>query len=229
MSTRRFSILSALCCILGVVLLIISFALNPAPATNATGTQLAAFGKLYHNEILIGAWLQAISPFLILLFALAIVHLCGATTRFAGWVSMCGGMLLVIVSLVEVTFFLGAANAGNLMTAQVSLSLVRAVQHLYSIIAAPALIIPLGFVILGSHVLPHVLGYVAIVIGIVFAILGVVYLFTAFQNVLKRAHHILLLYLALTGSLVGFYAALIRIQYTALIVECVALAAQGTS
>jgi hypothetical protein len=55
---------------------------------------------------------------------------------------------------------------------------VRAVQHLYSIIAAPALIIPLGFVILGSRVLPRILGYVAIVIGIVFAILGVVYLFT---------------------------------------------------
>jgi hypothetical protein len=178
MSTRLFSILSALCCILGVALLITSFTLNPAPPTNATGTQLAAFGKLYHNEILIGAWLQAISPFLILLFVLAIVYLAGATTRFAGWVSMCGGMLLVIVSLVEVTFFLGAANAGNLMTAQISLSLVRAVQHLYSIIAAPALIIPLGFVILGSRVLPRVLGYVAIVIGIVFAILGVVYLFT---------------------------------------------------
>ena len=55
MSTRLFSILSALCCILGVALLITSFALNSAPATNATGTQLAAFGKLYHNEILIGA------------------------------------------------------------------------------------------------------------------------------------------------------------------------------
>ncbi|HEX4205342.1 MAG TPA: hypothetical protein VHZ51_14340 [Ktedonobacteraceae bacterium] len=178
MSTRLFSILSALCCILGAALLITSFTLNPAPSTNATGAQLAAFGKLYHNEILIGAWLQAISPFLILLFALAIVYLAGAITRFAGLVSICGGMLLVIVSLIEVTFFLGAANAGNLMTAQISLSLVRAVQHLYSIIAAPALIIPLGFVILGSRVLPRVLGYVAIVIGIVFAILGVIYLFT---------------------------------------------------
>lgn len=64
MSTRLFSILSALCCILGVALLITSFTLNPAPPTNATGTQLAAFGKLYHNEILIGAWLQAQSAHL---------------------------------------------------------------------------------------------------------------------------------------------------------------------
>src|SRR5260221_3780145 len=176
LSTRLFSILAALGCILGVVILFLSFSLNPAPPTDPA--QLTAYGKQYHNAILVGAWLQAISPLLIIFFVLAILHLAKATTRFAGLATLLGGSIFMIVALIEVTFYLGAANAHNLTTALLSLSFVNAVQHLYSIVAAPALIIPLGVVILGSHVLPRVLGYAAIVIGSLFAILGVVFLFT---------------------------------------------------
>ncbi|GCE23107.1 hypothetical protein [Dictyobacter kobayashii] len=176
MSTRLFSILAALGCILGVVFLFISFSLNPTPPTDPT--QLAAFGKQYHNDILVGAWLQAISPLLIIFFVLAILQLAKATTRFAGLATLLGGGIFMVVDLLEVTFYLGAANAHNLTTALISLSFVNAVQHLYSIIAAPALIIPLGVVIIGSPVLPRVLGYAAIIIGSLFAILGVVFLFT---------------------------------------------------
>lgn len=176
MSTRLFSILAALGCILGAIILFVSFSLNPAPPTDPV--QLAAYGKHYHNAILVGAWLQAISPLLIIFFALAIVTLTKAITRFAGLAAIMGGSIFMVVDLIEVTGFLGAANAHNLTTALISLSIVSAVQHLYSIVAAPALIIPLGFVILGSRVLPRVLGYTAIVIGILFAITGVIFLFT---------------------------------------------------
>jgi hypothetical protein len=47
----------------------------------------------------------------------------------------------------------------------------------YFIVAAPALFLPLGVVILGSRVLPRVFGYLALVLGAAFAILGVVFLF----------------------------------------------------
>jgi hypothetical protein len=176
MSVRLFSILSALSGIIGVILLVVSFTLNPAPPTG--NAQLIAYGREYHNAILVGAWLQAISPLLIVFFVLAIVHLAGATTRFSGWATLCGSIILVVVSLMEVTLYLGAANANNLTIVLVSLSLIKAVQHLYSIIAAPALIIPIGLVVVNSRVLPHILGYIAIVAGILFAIAGVVYLFT---------------------------------------------------
>jgi hypothetical protein len=58
----------------------------------------------------------------------------------------------------------------------VSLDLIHAVQHLYFIVAAPSLFLPLGAVLLGSAVLPWVFGYLALALGAAFAILGVVFL-----------------------------------------------------
>jgi hypothetical protein len=84
MSTRLFRIMAALCGIAGVVLLVTSFVINPGPPPNPTPAQLAAFAGQYHASVLLGAWLQAISPVLIVVFALAIVHLAGTRSRFAG-------------------------------------------------------------------------------------------------------------------------------------------------
>jgi hypothetical protein len=47
-----------------------------------------------------GSWLQAVGPLLNVLFAFAIVCLAGATTRLAGWMTMFGGTILMMVSLV---------------------------------------------------------------------------------------------------------------------------------
>ena len=44
------------------------------------------------------------------------------------------------------------------------LALIHSVQHLW-FIAAPALFLPLGLVILGSGVLPRILGYLALVLA----------------------------------------------------------------
>ena len=55
-----------------------------------------------------------------------------------------------------------------------SLTLINSVQHLYFIVAAPAVWLPLGLVILGSGVLPRILGYLALVLFAVFALAGVV-------------------------------------------------------
>jgi hypothetical protein len=162
MSTPLFRILTALCGILGVALLIPSFIINPGPPPNPTVAQLMAFGNQYHSSILIGAWLQAVSPFLIIFFALAIVHQAGATTRLMGWMTMVGSIILVMTSLVEVTFYLSAVNGNPATTGLISLDLISAVQHIYSLVAAPALFLPLGVVILRSRVLPHVFGYLAV-------------------------------------------------------------------
>ena len=159
-------------------MLITSFSINPGPPSNATGAQLIAFGNQYYTSILWGAWLQAVGPLLNVLFAFAIVCLAGATTRLAGWMTMFGGTILMMVSLVEITFYISALNSNTATMALISLDLIHAVQHLYFIVAAPALFLPLGVVILGSHVLPRVFGYLSLVLGAAFAILGVVTLFT---------------------------------------------------
>jgi hypothetical protein len=185
MSIRLFRILTALCGILGVTMLIASFIINPGPPPNPTVAQLIAFGNQYHSSILIGAWLQAVSPFLIILFAIAIVHLAEAATRLMGWMTMFGGSILVMTSLVEVTFYLSAVNGNPVTTGLISLDLISAVQHVFSMVAAPALFLPLGAVILGSRVLPHVFGYLAFVLAGIFAILGIVALFSPIQSVVN--------------------------------------------
>jgi hypothetical protein len=96
--------LSALTCIIGVIMLITSFTINPGPPSNATSAQLIAFGNQYYTSILWGAWLQAVGPLLTVLFAFAIVSLAGATTRLAGLMTMFGGTILMMVSLVEILF-----------------------------------------------------------------------------------------------------------------------------
>jgi len=166
-------------------MLIPSFIINPGPPPNPTVAQLIAFGNQYHNSILIGAWLQAVSPFLIILFAIAIVHLAGAATRLMGWMTVFGGSILVMTSLVEVTFYLSAVNGNPATTGLISLDLISAVQHVFSMVAAPAVFLPLGAVILGSRVLPHVFGYLAFVLAGIFAILGIVALFSPIQSVVN--------------------------------------------
>ncbi len=182
MSNRLFGILTALSCIVGVAMLVTSFTINPGPPINATGAQLVAFGNQYYTSILWGSWLQAIGPLLIIVFASAIVSLAGATARFAGLMTMFGGTVLMTVSLIEITFYMSALNTTPITDnpaamALISIALIHSVQHLYFMVGAPALFLPLGVVILGSHVLPRVFGYLAIALGAVFAAIGVVYLY----------------------------------------------------
>jgi hypothetical protein len=170
---------------LGIAMLIPSFIINPGPPPNPTVAQLIAFGNQYHNSIVIGAWLQAVSPFLLILFAFAIVHLAGATTQLVGWMTMMAGTILVIVSLVEVEFYLSAVNGNPATTGLMSLALLSAVQHLFSLVAAPALFLTLGIIILGSRVLPHLLVYLALTIAGIFVALGITDLFSSIQSVVN--------------------------------------------
>jgi len=185
MSPRSFRILSALSGIAGLIMLISSFIINPGPPLNTTAAQLIAFANQNRSSILLGAWLQAVSPLLIVLFAIAIVHQAGMTRRFAGWMTMVGGSILVMTSLLEVTFYLSAVNGNPATTGMISLDIISAVQHIFSMVAAPAVFLPLGAVILGSRVLPRVFGYLAVVLAGVFAILGIIALFSPIQSVVN--------------------------------------------
>jgi hypothetical protein len=116
---------------------------------------VTAFGQQHHDAILWGAWLQAVGPALIVVFALALVFLAGATARLAGWMTLFGAATLMTVSLVEITGYLGTLHASPATIPGTSLALIHSVQHLWFIVAAPALWLPLGLVILGSPVLPR--------------------------------------------------------------------------
>src|SRR5258708_34110350 len=93
MSQRSFCILSVLSGIGGVVLLIVSFAINNGPPPDPSSAELVKFGHQHFATILWGAWLQAVGPVLIVLFAFALVHFPGATPRPAGWMTFFGATI----------------------------------------------------------------------------------------------------------------------------------------
>src|SRR5579885_2838264 len=96
------------------------------------------------------------------------------------WMTFFGAAILMTVSLIEITFYIAGLNPGPAALPGalpfISLKLISAVQHLYFFIAAPALFCPLGLILVRSCVLPRVFGYLALVLAVAFASLGVIYL-----------------------------------------------------
>jgi hypothetical protein len=177
LNPKLFTRLSAIVGVIGVVMLIISFNINPGPPANATPDELVAFGQANYASVLWGSWLQVVGPFFILAFAFAIVVLVGEASSWCGIMTFFGGVLLMVVSLTEVAFYISALS-GTAVTAQISLDLIHAVQHMYFFIGAPALFVPLGLVVLKSQLLPRSLGYLAIMLGFAFEVVGVTFLYS---------------------------------------------------
>jgi hypothetical protein len=177
-SKRAFCILGGLSGVVGVVLIFLSFNINAGPPPGASSAELLKFGKQYYASVLWGAWLQAVGPVLIVLFAFSLVHLAGAAQRLSGWMTLFGATTLMTVSLIEITFYISALHTDPPMMPFISLKLISAVQHLYFIVAAPSLFLPLGIVLVGSRILPRFFGYLAFLLAGAFAALGVIFLLT---------------------------------------------------
>jgi hypothetical protein len=174
-SKRRFCMLTGLSGIAGVVMLGLSFAFAVGPPANATRAQLIEFAQQHNAGVLWGAWLQAVGPVFIILFAFGLVHLASATLRLSGWMTFFGATILMTVSLIEITYYISASFADPEVMSSISLRVIFAVQHLYFIVAAPALFLPLGIVLLSSDILPRVFGYLAIALATIFAGLGIAF------------------------------------------------------
>ena len=110
---------------------------------------------------------------LIAVFALAIVVLAGATARLAGWMTLFGAATLMTVSLIEITGYIGTVHTSPATMPGTSLALIYSVQHLWFIVGAPALWVPLALVILRSSVLPRILGILALVLAAGYVLAGV--------------------------------------------------------
>ena len=175
-SKRTLCIFSGIAGVIGVALLGLSFAINAGPPPNATSAELMKFGHDHYATILWGAWMQAVGPVLIVCFAFALVHLAGATQHMAGWMTFFGATILMTVSLVEITFYISALHTDPETMPYISLVLISAVQHLYFIVAAPSLFLPLGIVLLRSVVLPRPFGYLALALAAAFGALGAAYM-----------------------------------------------------
>jgi hypothetical protein len=176
-SSKTFCILGASSAITGVLLIFISFMINPGPPPNATLTQLVTFGQQHIKTILWGAWLQAVGPVFIVLFSFALVQLSGTACRISGMMTNFGANILMTVSLIEITFYICALFPNPAGMGQIGITLINSAQHLYFFVAAPAFFIPLGFLILDSGILPRLLGYFGIAMGLTFLVLGIISLY----------------------------------------------------
>src|SRR5215469_5918988 len=177
-STRPPCLIGGLAGIVGVILLGLSFAINVGPPENASSAELVKFGQENYSHILWGAWLQAVGPVLIVLFAFTLVDLAGAAVRLAGYMTLFGASVLMTVNLIEIGFYISALNSEPAVMPFISLRVIFAVQHLYFVVAAPALFLPLGIVLLDSAILPRFFGYFAILLATIFAALGVIFMLT---------------------------------------------------
>ncbi|MCL6525142.1 MAG: hypothetical protein K6T34_10865 [Thermoflavifilum sp.] len=172
-SIRMFCIVSAIIGILGVLMIGNSFWINTGLPLHATNEQYILFAKENDKEVLKGAWLQAVGTFLIIFFAIAIVHLAKLQDSFSAWMTLLGAAILMMVSLTEVVCYIMALFTVPETMGSIGNNIGHAVQHLYFIVAAPSLFLPLAFVILFSKILPKIFGYLAIVIGLAFFGVGI--------------------------------------------------------
>jgi len=179
MSSRSFARYNALAGLVGVVMLTISYNINLTPLQpNPTQAQLAAF-LASHTLIMFAAWRQTVGIVLCVVFALALAHLANATERFSGWLTLCGGVLLVMTNLVEVAFFFSAATGSQPTIELINLDLINATHRLLFVVAVPAVFFPLRYTILRSRFVTRALGYSAMGLAVVFAALGAIDLFIA--------------------------------------------------
>jgi hypothetical protein len=183
MSTKTAYILTGLCGILGTVALVIYFSapfwLMPLPPPNCTAEQVMAFGTRYHDIIIWDTWLQQIGSLLSIIFVLSLVHLAGASNKFAGRLTLLVCGVIMALSLAEGTFAFAALQAGDNGQPEAALTcldLTTVFIHIFLI--APSLFLVMGFALLSTPLLSKTFVYIAIGLGIVFQVLGFAGLFS---------------------------------------------------
>lgn len=171
--SRAAQIAAALCGIAGVLMIGTSFGINTGPPLDAGTPQMIEFARTHFHQVMWGAWLQAVGPFLIMVFAGTLVCMANATNRLSGWLTLMGGGVLMMVSLSEVVCYICALGGNPETMGLIGNAIGHAIQHLYFIIAAPALFIPLGTVLLRTPVLPKTFAVLALILGGAFFVLGI--------------------------------------------------------
>jgi hypothetical protein len=202
---RCFRLLAGLCGVVGPVILVGSFAINPAPPPGLSTAALAAWAAPRAGFLLLGGWSQGIGSLLIVIFALALVEMGGVASGFAGRLTQLAGATILAVSLLEVALYLAAGQAlaaRDVTLGLVSAGLIKAVQHVFLI--APAVLLPLGFVILQTRVLASSYGYSALALGATLQLLGLIGVLRPLQSVVDVVLVVQSLWFVLAGCAIGF-------------------------
>ena len=190
MPTKLFRILAGLAGIVGQGALGVYYSGVLVPRLlitgNVTADQLGTLARQSHEAILFDAWLQGIGALGSIVFFVALVYLSNAGTKFAGWMTLIASGVVLTIALGDVTFTVAAVQAaavGHTASAQVAFDFIagptEAFDYTFLFVPAPMLILSAGAVLLGSRVLPRIFGYLALLIGCAFVVVGVASLFSS--------------------------------------------------
>jgi hypothetical protein len=186
MSTQLSRTLIALSGILGTILLGLYFGVGFSVGLaqlplDATSAQIVSIGKEYRNLWFLGTWLQGTGSLLSVVFFLALVQRASRTASLAGLLTIVGSAVLLAVVLVEGVFTIDLAQAavsGHPTTSLASFDIMSVFTYVYPIVPAPVIFLALGTILVSSRILPRAFGLLAFGLGIAFAVVGLVGLFT---------------------------------------------------
>lgn len=171
-SVKWTAVLGGMAGILGVLMIGESFHLNNGPPLTAPDSTFLAYAAAQRERVLWGAWLQAAGPALIIALALTLVSLSKASGRVSGLLTVFGAGVLMTTSLMEIACYIAGLFTRPPDLPRIANTFGYAIQHLYFFVAAPALFLSLGCVLLGSRVLPKLFAWLALLLGSAFIVLG---------------------------------------------------------
>jgi hypothetical protein len=184
--SARWRLLAGAAGFAGAAALGASFAvLPPPPALTAPLAELTHYAASHHHIMLAAAWLEGTGTLLYVIFVLALVHLAGSRAGLAGRVTALAAATVLAVSLVYDLLLIAIAQSAALggqqtPTALVAYGLFAAAEHVF--LLGPPLLLPLGLILLRTPVLPRPFAWLAVILGVIGPILGLVGLFSVTAN-----------------------------------------------
>ncbi|MGH2470326.1 MAG: hypothetical protein ACRDGF_09640, partial [Chloroflexota bacterium] len=181
---RSFRFLTAVAGAVGVSILIASFIMNPGPPPGADLAFTLGFARQHATTIALAGWMQGMGSVLNVLFALGLMQIAGAGRKLSGWLTLLSGAGILATSLAECGLYfaaVAAGKAGDTSTLLTALTLIKGLQHVYLIV--PALLLPVGWTVFRSRILPPVFGCMALAIGAALQVLGIAGVLDALQPV----------------------------------------------
>ena len=142
---------------------------------NPSTQQVVDAGSRYHDLLFFGSWLQATGAMLSVVFFLGLTHRARIAGSFPALIVLIGSAVLVAVVLAEASFTFSwaiAASNGEQSSARTSFDLMASFIHVFPIVPAPAVYLPLGIALLRDPALPRAFPGLAIALGTGFVVAG---------------------------------------------------------
>lgn len=154
-------------------------------AARPTTKEIVAVGAQYAQLVAFGTWLQATGSALCVVFFVGLLFLTAANGTPPALVVLLGSSVLVALVLLEGVFTLtwvSASAASVTSSARVGFDLMSRFIQVFPLVPAPAVYLPLGYILLRNGLLPRWLAWVAVGLGGAFLLVGLLEVFLPFAQ-----------------------------------------------